>query len=236
MSEPNFDPSEGDWEDFSGSEEPTWTENQWRRYLQGADRETARFLSIYNSIKEKPNHLDEAAALMGWDADDISITDEFGPDFIADGRGSAGEGDFDDLDPYTLHKHPVHIVSQALYRYLTESWDHFLAHNEGNGGLPSAADCWRYARSLHRGEMSSVLAIQALDLGDLGLAICHFKNGLSALNATLAVMDRLSHSDGEFLGAFQHEARIRIFDLRELWIRVMGDCRAEHQRRLRDGD
>ena len=35
----------------------------------------------------------------------------------------------------------------------------------------------------------------------------------------------------EFVNAFTHGLRIRIFDLRELWIRVMNDCRYESQRR-----
>ena len=76
MSEPNFEHSDGDWEeDFS--DEPNWSESQWRNYLKSSDRETARFLSIYNSVKNKPNHLDEVASLMGWDAEDMSMTDDF---------------------------------------------------------------------------------------------------------------------------------------------------------------
>ena len=75
MSNPNFDHSEGDWEEFSS--EPSWGESQWRSYLQGSDKDTERFLSVYNSVKNKPNHLDEVATLMGWDVEDISLTDEF---------------------------------------------------------------------------------------------------------------------------------------------------------------
>ena len=117
MSDPNFDhsESEGDWEEFSS--EPYWSESQWRNYLKGSDKDTARFLSIYNSVKDKPNHLDEVATLMGWDAEDISMTDEF----------SFVEGDEDSPDeenegaPYTLHRHPVYVVTRSLYRYLDQS-------------------------------------------------------------------------------------------------------------------
>ncbi|TVP81930.1 MAG: hypothetical protein EA353_01025 [Puniceicoccaceae bacterium] len=242
MSDPNFEHSEGDdWEEFSN--EPNWSESQWRNYLQGSDRDTARFLSIYNSVKDQPNHLDEVATLMGWDAEDISMTDEFSY-MDADDRESseAGESNFsDDSDdeggladeadagaPYTLHRHPVFVVSRSLYRYLHQSWEHYLAHSEG---MVSAKLSWDYANSLHQAEMNVLLSIQALDLGDFGLSICHLKNSLSALNQTLSLLNQLTHVNAAFVDGFRHEARIRLYDLRELWIRVMGDCRHECQRR-----
>ena len=93
---------------------------------------------------------------------------------------------------------------------------------------------WDYSNSLHLGEMNVLLSIQALDLGDYGLSICHLKNSLSALNQTLSLLDQLDHPSSKFLNGFRKEAQIRIYDLRELWIRVMGDCRHECQRRLDD--
>ncbi|MEM1222471.1 MAG: hypothetical protein AAGH40_06875 [Verrucomicrobiota bacterium] len=222
MNDPNFDHSDGDWDDFTS--EPAWGEQQWRNYLKGADRDTARFLSIYNSIKDKPNHLDEAANLMGWDVDDISLTEEFSS------LGAENEDRDEDLDnaPYTLHRHPVFIVTRALYRYLRQSWQHYM---DQSGTQVPAALSWKYADCLHRGETNVLLAIQSLDLGDFGLTICHLKNGLSALNETLTLLGQLSHPNTEFLEAFRHELKIRLFDLRELWIRVMSDCRTECQRR-----
>ena len=224
MSEPNFDHSEGNWEDFpSGG--PCWGESQWRGYLKGSDRDIARFLSIYNSLKDQPNHLDEVAVQMGWDAEDISLTDEFSAAEL-DEEQSVEE--FNESAPYTLHKHPVIIVSRALYSYLHQSWEHFMAHSQ-NEVTPQI--CWKYAQSLHQAEINVLLSIQALDLGDFGLTICHLKNSLSALNQTLALLNELSHTNHKFLEAFRQEVQIRLFDLRELWIRVMSDCRIECKRR-----
>lgn len=222
MNEPNFDHSEGNWEDFSQGS--SWGESQWRSYLKTSDRETARFLSIYNSLKDKPNHLDEVATQMGWDSEDISLTDEFN---TVDADEDATLDD-NETAPYTLHKHPVIVVTRALYRYLQQSWEHYLAND------PSAVSpviCWKYAQSLQQGEINVLLSVQALDLGDFGLTICHLKNSLSALNQTLAVLDQLQHADADYLAAFRQEIRIRLFDLRELWIRVMSDCRTECRRR-----
>jgi hypothetical protein len=127
----------------------------------------------------------------------------------------------------------VFVVTRALYRYLDQSWEHFMVHGQSR---ISPQICWKYAKSLHQAEMNVLLSIQALDLGDFGLSICHLKNSLSALNQTLALLNQLTHPNAEFLEAFRHEARIRLFDLRELWIRVMGDCRHECQRRPGDQD
>jgi hypothetical protein len=233
MSDPNFDHSEGnegDWDEFSS--DPYWSESQWRNYLKGSDKDTARFLSIYNSVKDQPNHLDEVASLMGWDAEDISMTDEFS--FVeADEDASDEESDNPDGAPYTLHRHPVYVVTRSLYRYLHQSWEHYLEHSR-HAVSPKLS--WDYAISLHHAEMNVLLSIQALDLGDFGLSICHLKNSLSALNQTLALLNQLSHPNAAFLEGFRHEARIRLYDLRELWIRVMGDCRHECQRRPGEQD
>lgn len=230
MSESNFDHSEGDWDEEFTSE-PNWSESQWRNYLKGSDRDTSRFLSIYNSVKDKPNHLDEVASLMGWDAEDISMTDDF--TFMEGDEESLNAAESNEGAPYTLHRHPVFVVTRALYRYLHQSWEHFMAHSENH---ISATVCWKYAKSLHQAEMNVLLSIQALDLGDFGLSICHLKNSLSALNQSLALLNQLTHPNQEFLDGFRREIRIRLFDLRELWIRVMGDCRHESQRRPGDKD
>ena len=225
MSNPNFDHSEGDWEEFSS--EPSWGESQWRSYLQGSDKDTERFLSVYNGVKNKPNHLDEVATLMGWDAEDISLTDEF--TFIEEDVERPNSEN--SSAPYTLHRHPVFVFTRALYRYLHQSWEHYMLHSE-RSLTPKIS--WDYSNSLHQGEMNVLLSIQALDLGDYGLSICHLKNSLSALNQTLSLLAQLDHPSSTFLNGFRKEAQIRIYDLRELWIRVMGDCRHECQRRLDD--
>ena len=227
MSDPNFEHSDGDWEEFSS--EPNWGESQWRNYLKGSDRDTARFLSIYNSVKDKPNHLDEVASLMGWDAEDISMTDDFS--FIEVDEDAPEDGS--EGAPYTLHRHPVCVVTRSLYRYLHQSWEHYMLHSQDT---LSPKLSWDYGKSLHQAEMNVLLSIQALDLGDFGLSICHLKNSLSALNQTLNILSQLTHPNAAFLEGFRNEARIRLFDLRELWIRVMGDCRHECQRRPGEQD
>ena len=165
---------------------------------------------------------------MGWDAEDMSMTDEFNSIEVDLDDNQLGPAENLEGAPYTLHKHPVFVVTRSLYRYLHQSWEHFMTHSQSE---VAPQLCWKYANSLHQAEMNVLLSIQALDLGDFGLAICHLKNSLSALNQTLALLDQLCHPNREFIEAFRHEIRIRLFDLRELWLRVMQDCRIEGQRR-----
>ena len=228
-SESHFD---GDWEDKGGL---TWNEQDSRRYLNENEKEIARFLSIYNSLKDQPDHLDEAAHLMGWEVEDWSNPvdgDSFdeGEDF-SDPAQRPDESDFDDLEPYTLHKHPVFIVTQALHNFLRQSWEQFMLHAQP---YLSPQLSWSYSNSLHRSELYSTLALQSLDLGDFALTVCHLKTALAALNQSLSTLQNLSHRHSRFLDRFQQEMYIRIFDLREIWLRVMQDCRDEVNRRNED--
>ena len=222
MNEPNFDHSEGNWEDFSQGS--SWGESQWRGYLKNSDRETARFISIYNSLKDKPNHLDEVASQMGWDANDISLKDEM-DEFSAADCNDLESINENESAPYTLHKHPVIVVTRGLYRYLHQSWEHYLnsetsintsEHTKDGSSTTSLKTCWKYVHSLHQAEINVLLSVQALDLGDFGLTICHLKNSLTALNETLSILNQLNHPNKKFLEAFHKEARIRLYDLREL--------------------
>ena len=171
---------------------------------------------------------------MGWDGEDISLIDDELP--------ANHSEDIEDLtdstdQPYTLHKHPVFIVTKSLYKYIKQSWEHLLKNNTGTTAVELSPELsWNFAKSLHNGELNVLLAIQALDLGDYGLAICHLKNSLSELNQSLKLLDELSSEDLSYLEAFTQELKIRIFDLRELWIRVMNDCRHESQRRSDNKD
>lgn len=223
MSDEAFDAFEGDWEPFGDGFD--WGEYQWRNYLNDTERDAARFLSFYNSVKEKPNHLDEAARLMGWDVDDIGLTDDGEVD------DSSSDDEFDSSEPYTLHRHPVFVVTHALCRYLQQSWEQLIRSE----ALPIHSLLhWQYAKALHQGEINAIMAVQALDLGDYGLVVCHLKNALNMVNQALGLLDEILPGEFEPILSFKKEMRIRLFDLRELWLRIMGDCRAEVQRRGSD--
>ena len=220
MSDANFDFSEGNWDDFP--EESTWNEHQWRKYLKDSDSDIERFLSIYETLKNKPNHFDELAAQMGWDMEDISLAEDLN---LADMEEDLEE----ELAPYTPLSNPVIVVTHALYSSLRQIWEDYINQN---GSYASPQICWQYADSIHLAEINVIFAVHAIDLGDYGLTICHLKNSLSALNKTLSLVNQIAHPDENFLSEFRREILVRLFDLRELWIRVMADCRIEFNRRI----
>jgi hypothetical protein len=224
MSDTNFDSSESNWDDFS--EENIWNEHQWRNYLKDSDKDIQRFLSIYNTLKEKPNHFDEIATRMGWDNEDIALTEDMN---LTDSEYDLEEDTDEELAPYSPLSHPVIVVTHALYNSLRLIWENYI-NQEDN--YISAQICWQYANSLHQAEMNVILAVHAIDLGDYGLTICHLKNSLGALNKTLSLLDQIDHRNENTVSEFRQETLIRLFDLRELWIRVMNDCRIECNRRI----
>lgn len=217
--------SDGDWDH---SEELTWNEFDWQRYLKQNEKEIAEFLGHYHRLKHKPGHLDEIAQIMKWEAEDWGGADGFDEDDYDEDEEAVDPTDF---DPYSVHKHPVYIVTHGLYQHLFHCWEHFL--RQPKCGVDAVMGS-RFAASLHAGEFNAVMGINALDMGDFNLAICHLKNGLAAINHTLALLQEITSDNARLLHAFQSESLQVLFDLRDLWLRVMNDCR-EEERRHKDG-
>jgi hypothetical protein len=88
--------------------------------------------------------------------------------------------------------------------------------------------------ALHRGEEQAVQAIHALDFGDYAMAVSLFKRALSALNGSLALINDDSITRYRHVLAWREDALPRFFDLREVWLRVMAECREELERPLDD--
>ena len=117
--------------------------------------------------------------------------------------------------PYTLHRHPVFVrLPSRLPLIYTKSWEHF---HRASQSRVSPQLCWPYGKSLPPGR-DNVLFHSAIYLGDFGLAICHLKKALSAINETLGLLNKGStHPEPRLPGAFRTGIRSpAIFDLRSL--------------------
>ncbi len=225
--------SDGDWDQ---NEELAWNEYDWQRYLRENEREISDFLNHYHKLKHEPDHLDTIARIMGWDSEEWSPGEmaedsDFSNDSAEEPERQRREPETD-LDPYTIHKHPVFIVTHGLYQHLFKCWEMFTLQNQRSLN-PVAVG--RFSASLHAGEINAVMAINALDMGDFNLTICHLKNSLSAINHSLALLQKLTIKNVRILRLFQAETTRTLFDLREVWLRVMNDCR-EEERRGNDGE
>ncbi|OHE89257.1 MAG: hypothetical protein A3G75_14675 [Verrucomicrobia bacterium RIFCSPLOWO2_12_FULL_64_8] len=213
--------------DWSDGGDLVWNEFDWERYLRAQDDLLHRYLAHYDGLKDHPDRIDEAAHLMGWDGEDEES------EGVADAAGEAGGlascPGGEEPEPYTLHKNPVFIATRAIYLSLKRGWEN-LATDAGSVPQPLALVL---QTSLHQGEQHALLGVQALDLGDYALAVSLFKRALEELNRTLALVGGAAGTNRHF-AKWRADALPRFFDLREIWLRVMTECREELERRVED--
>jgi hypothetical protein len=221
MSNFNSDGSqENDWEDRG---ELAWNEFDWESYLREQDAVVRRYLNFYEAAKNDSERIDAVAEKMGWSHDDWSDDGDSDDDDDDDESDSAT---FDGDDVYTVHKNPIFIATKAICLGLSESWEHIAVDAEK---VPQALGVGLLA-SLNRGEEHAVQAIHALDFGDYAMAVSLFKRAMSTLNGSLALLNAAAASDSASVERWRTAALPRMFDLREIWLRVMAECREELER------
>ncbi|MBC7367500.1 MAG: hypothetical protein H7343_11940 [Undibacterium sp.] len=225
MSNFNSDgPSNNDWEDRG---DLAWNEFDWERYLREQDESIARYQKLYEACAESPDRIDSVAEQMGWSINDW--TEEGGE--IPDSEDDEDDDDDDDLDfengdVYTLHKNPIFIATKAISQGLQQQWI------QGAGRTTTLPTPMSLAMltALHRGEDQAVQAIHALDFGDYAMAISLFKRSLNVLNSTLALLNSDEAGLHPVMVTFREAALPKLFDLREIWLRVINECRDELDR------
>ena len=221
---------EGEWEDRGNL---SWNEVDWQNFLKRQEKEVARFLRFYDECPlGQPERLDWVARQMGWDSEDWSVSDLPDEEEDAEGWRQTGEDvpDLSDLDPYTLHRHPVYVVCSGLFLQLRYLWRTAL---KNKSGPVDPLLCWDYAESLSEAEKHSLMAMQSMDMGDFLLCVIHLKRSLRGINLAMSLLPPLitASSAGEY---FRHAMFARLFDLREVFLRVMQDCREEDRRDFRE--
>jgi hypothetical protein len=219
---------EKDWDECG---DLVWNEFDWERYLREQNDVLHRYLGHYERLRGQPECIDEVAHLMGWDDGQRGADAGDGNGLQRDDRDETiGLGGSTPIEPYTLHKNPVFIATKAIYLSLQRSWER-LATDSSKVPQPLALSV---LASLCRGEEHAVLGVQALDLGDYAMAISLFKRGLEELNRTLALVTGSNLAGHQMFSAWREDAVPRLFDLREIWLRVMSECREELGRRVDD--
>jgi hypothetical protein len=209
---------DGEWDDRG---DLSWEEYDWQQYLARHEQEVERFIDLYNSLKDRPDHLDEVAKQMGWEAEDWSVSED-------DDELDDEADDEVDEDPYTLLRHPVYVVVRGLNRYLRRMWAHYQARHAKDCAAPAA---WTYSECLAEQELNASMALQSLDMGDYGLAVCQLKLALDSINKTFSVLPSVLPDSKPGALLMGQEIRVRLFDMREVCLRVMSDCREEIRRK-----
>jgi hypothetical protein len=205
---------ENDWEDRG---ELAWTEADWMKYLGEQEAAVGEYIKHYDQLDGVADRVDEVARRMGWE---LAATPE------TEAEAAAAEAEADevfagDWDPYTLHRNPVYISSRALYLSLIAHWERVAAQPDR---VPPALGVTLQAL-LFRGNEQVLQAVQALEMGDYTLAVCLFKRALRELNLTFARLGQPDVAATPLALRFREYALPRLFDLREIWLRVMTECR-----------
>jgi hypothetical protein len=197
--------------------ELSWTEVEWEKYLGVHEESVREYLRHYESLAGTPDRIDEVARRLGWEIEAEETLEE--ENEVEDDVDASFDAEW---EPYTLHQNPVHIASKALYTSLIANWERIAAQP----GRATNALSLTLQASLYRGRENALQAVQALDLGDYALAICFFKRALREMNDSLSRLASASVGESTLLSRYRDFAQPRLFDLREIWLRVMSECRA----------
>lgn len=227
----NFDSDGGAENEWEERGDLAWNEFDWERYLREQDESVHRYLRFYESCHGKAERIDEVADLMGWGDGDWT-DDDSSADEIAGTKPDESEPDFteDEDEVYTLHKNPIFIATKAISLSLKGRWE-AVAGVPGKVPQPLALSL---LSAFHRQEEAAVHAIHALDFGDYAMAVSIFKRALSSLNGSLALLNDEAANRYRAVAAFRADALPRLFDLREIWLRVIAECREELERPAED--
>ncbi len=224
----NFDsdsPSDNEWDDRG---ELAWNEFDWEQYLREQDELIHRYIGHYEKTEGRADRIDEVAHRMGWDEDSWSSDSDFEPsgstpsEFQLDSPPPSGERE---TDPYTLHKNPVFIATKGIFMTLVRGWERAADRPE----KVSQSLALAFHSALHRAEQQAMFAISALDFGDYAMAISLLKRALRELNGCFALLGQTA-APSRALADYCEMATPRLFDLREIWLRVMSECREELER------
>lgn len=223
----NFD-SDGlqnnEWEDRG---ELAWNEFDWERYLKTQDEALARYLAAYEPLRDVPGRIDEVARQLGWDPQENWDVD---PEEGSDPDKAESPVSRSEIEPYTVHRNPVFIATRALFLSVGYFAGRVAEDPEKFPSRHSAA----FFTHLHSAEVSAVLAIQGLDLGDYAMGISLFKRALASLNRAIGELPSNEAEMNRHLMKLRNHALPRLFDLREIWLRVMNECRDELGRPVED--
>lgn len=215
----------------SEQENVAWNECDWYHYLGRNRREIRRVIDCYKSVRSThANYLEELAKMMGWNSFVlIDVDDQGGEEVFVDTCNiSQDEEEYEieiNIEPYTIHKNPLNLLTWGLYQYIQEQCEELL----GSQRSISAINIWRLSRSLMDGQSNIMMATYSIDIAEYMLAICHLKLALKAVNESLQVIGRMPKTIPQV-----KEISMALFSLREVFIKVSNDCREYDQSELGD--
>lgn len=229
-------------------------EREWDALLRRATRETRLFLQFYEksfsetSVDEAESdfeRLDECARSMGW---------QTGPEDAADNDVPAAEPlgldeplpesearEHDDVpaaeplpfpDVYSLHNVPECIAVGAICRYASSRLVPLVKYVPEAGNFSTLRAVISLTETLNTIRRDLMLAVDAEDSHEFGLAVCLTKRAHSALNRYFADFAKLTEKlRGPYEIGRARKIRCALMDLRDICLRILRDSRAELEKK-----
>lgn len=213
-------------------------EAYWHALLHRAEDETVRFFRIYEKVIAIPedeqdfdDRLDYCARQMGWH---VSSEDDSGIVPAIEKLQNVQENTDGKEFPavYSLHNLPECIAVSAIHVLARSRWRDLWK-------MPCAKRISPYmvtllAETLTNAQRDLLLAIDAEDALEFGLAICLTKKAHMYLNRHFEAMESLPNAmHDENYTRHITEIRKAVMDLRDICLRIMRDARIELEKAQR---
>ncbi len=238
----------GNGDDNAGNRQIPRGEREWDALLRRAKNETARFIQFYENsfrdasaaeIESDLDRLDECALAMGWqtvsDGDDADVPAVELP-ALGESSSEPNARERDAAPPlpdvYSLHNLPECIAVRAICICVRSRLKILLKYVPVAGKTSLAWTAISLTETLDLVERNLMLAVDAEDALEFGLAVCLTKRAHAELNCYFANFEKLTEN---LRGAseIRHARQIRcaLMDLRDICLRILRDARAESEKK-----
>ncbi len=218
----------------SNEPEKIWDEYDWERFLQQQDRKTEKYMELLERHIDDPNRDQIIAREMGWYhlldkdgekwAEDVDSLFEEENELLTGEDGEEAEPAEDDLDAeQSFEVHPLYKASFALTIWI----DQLFEEMHGMQNQPAAG---RLSTNAAIASAKLAAALSDDDVDELGMTIAYLKRALKAITTAMEAAAQLRKDGTLDLERFGM-LNLRVFQIRDGIIELMGKCRTEWRRR-----
>ncbi len=212
---------------YDSAPERAWDEYDWERFLQQQDHKTEKYMELLEKYLDHPQRDQIIAREMGWTQIDSA---EDWAEELEDGGGSspsdeelAAADETGAVPGETFEDHKLYRAAFALTIWIDRLFDdHPSLQNE-----PSAVKLATHS-ALASAKLAAALSDD--DVDEIGMTIAYLKRALKAITMSMEAAAALRTE--QLITPQQHAAaNVRLFQVRDGIITLMGEYRGEWRRR-----
>ena len=206
--------------------ERMWDEYDWERFLQQQDHKTEKYMQLLEQYLDDPQRDQIIAREMGWtqllDANDWSTE----VDALLDEKpAEESDSDTDQAAAFeTFENHSLYRAAFALTIWIDQLFD----ENPSLQNEPAAVKLATHS-ALASAKLAAALSDD--DVDEIGMTIAYLKRALKAITISMDAAAQLLSE--KLITATQHSVlQLRLFQVRDGSITLMGEYRSEWRRRF----